>query len=600
MKGMIAKKISVVFVISTLVITSLGVVLNNDDVLATPDPENIAIDYQLIYDVTRNLSERIMKSYDIAHGELAKGRDFGSPGEHDAAEYIAGIMYNLSLFDPDLDPYCDKPYHQQIKDIQDNHFNDSLEILWRKLTLHNTNTTETTNITDFYISPEWGKASFPILCRTFDKNQLTKNYSYTNLQIGPYPLINWSFMYDFFTDILTQGFFENLTENITLNKENTFDEYLTSLFEVYYNFTFEDILEHPENATELPWYNETLFDCTNDYVFFDENPNFNPNISATPNLDKILERPIINAILSVFGYDDFEINELQSWILFIKKTEQKIQTKIMKCLPRCKALLRYDYHNDSFNTAPNRDMAVPIVYINGSLGHQINQSRGDYRIDIQFNQSWNDSVESYNVIGQINGSDPNKTVIIECLYDSVWSSGNGGTLNTSGFTSGYNTIKLNDLRWINKTGITQLCLRSSKDISGIAPTGSEYVNVHSNEFLGMCPPKLVINYRNQSKIKNAGSTDIKGYLLVQIQFYNSTQGKWLLDDDTINETTTRTITSGNQLALDTIFNGHIRASELTHGTGTYRVYTAFRDPEGNILRTDDDVDLEAWWQFNKT
>ena len=116
----------------------------------------------------------------------------------------------------------------------------------------------------------------------------------------------------------------------------------------------------------------------------------------------------------------------------------------------------------------------------------------------------------------------------------------------------------------------------------------------------MYPPKLVINYRNQSKIKNAGSTDIKGYLLVQIQFYNSTQGKWLLDDDTINETTTRTITSGNQLALDTIFNGHIRASELTHGTGTYRVYTAFRDPEGNILRTDDDVDLEAWWQFNKT
>lgn len=73
-----------------------------------------------------------------------------------------------------------------------------------------------------------------------------------------------------------------------------------------------------------------------------------------------------------------------------------------------------------------------------------------------------------------------------------------------------------------------------------------------------------------------------------------------MDNDTINETTPRTITNGNQLALDTIFNGHVRASDLTHGIGTYRVYAAFRDPEGNILRTDDEVELVAWWQFSKT
>ena len=173
-------------------------------------------------------------------------------------------------------------------------------------------------------------------------------------------------------------------------------------------------------------------------------------------------------------------------------------------------------------------------------------------------------------------------------------SGNGGTLNTASFTSGYNAIRLDNLNWINKTGITKLCLRSSRDISGTAPTGNEYVNVYSNEFGGIgCQPKLVINYRNQSKIKNTGSTDIKGYLLIQVQFYNTSQAKWLVDNDTINETTPRTITSGNQLALDTIFNGHVRASDLTHGTGTYRVYAAFRDPEGNILRTNDDVDLEG-------
>jgi len=190
-------------------------------------------------------------------------------------------------------------------------------------------------------------------------------------------------------------------------------------------------------------------------------------------------------------------------------------------------------------------------------------------------------------------------------YNKNYYSGNGGTLSTSGFTSGYNAIRMNNLSWINKTGITKLCLRSSRDISGTEPTGNEYVNVHSSEFLGMCPPKLVINYRNQSKIKNTGSTNIKGYLLIQVQFYNSSQAKWVLDNDTINESTPRIISasgsgSGSQLGLDTIFNGHVRASDLTHGTGTYRVFTAFRDPDGNILKTNTGVELKAWWQFSKT
>jgi hypothetical protein len=62
----------------------------------------------------------------------------------------------------------------------------------------------------------------------------------------------------------------------------------------------------------------------------------------------------------------------------------------------------------------------------------------------------------------------------------------------------------------------------------------------------------------------------------------------------------RVINNGGQLALDTIFNGHVRASDLTHGTGTYRAYAAWRDPSGNILRTSSGVELKAWWQFTKT
>jgi hypothetical protein len=188
-------------------------------------------------------------------------------------------------------------------------------------------------------------------------------------------------------------------------------------------------------------------------------------------------------------------------------------------------------------------------------------------------------------------------------YNKNFYSGNGGTLLTQSFTNGYNAIILSNLSWINKTGITKLCLRSDRDISGIAPTGNEYVNVYANEKGSGYQPKLVISYRNQSKIKNTGSTDIKGYLLIQVQFYNTSQGKWLVDNDTINETSPRTIShgvTGAPLALDAIFNGHVRASDLTHGTGTYRVYTAFRDPEGNILKTNSGVELKAWWQFSKT
>jgi hypothetical protein len=187
-------------------------------------------------------------------------------------------------------------------------------------------------------------------------------------------------------------------------------------------------------------------------------------------------------------------------------------------------------------------------------------------------------------------------------YNKNLYSGDGGSFNTSGFTSGYNTIVLTDFDWIAPGGITKFCLRSSRDISGTAPTGNEYIVIHAKyDRMKRYPPKLIITYQNQSKINNTGSTDIKGYLLMQVQYFDEGQfPPWVVDNDGVNETLPRTITSGDQLPLDLIFNGLIRASDLTHGEGTYRVYAAFRDPDGNILRTNDDVALEAWWQFSKT
>jgi len=88
-------------------------------------------------------------------------------------------------------------------------------------------------------------------------------------------------------------------------------------------------------------------------------------------------------------------------------------------------------------------------------------------------------------------------------------------------------------------------------------------------------------------------------LLMQVQFYNITQSTWIVADDTINETTPRTILVGQQLALDHIFNGLVTTSDLLNefGSGTYRVYAAFRDPNGDVLICSDETDLEAVWEF---
>jgi hypothetical protein len=182
-------------------------------------------------------------------------------------------------------------------------------------------------------------------------------------------------------------------------------------------------------------------------------------------------------------------------------------------------------------------------------------------------------------------------------YYKNYYSGNGGTYDTSGFHNGYNNISLTQLSWIVKGGTTKFCLRSNRDINANTPTGNEYVNVYANEKGSGYQPKLVVVYRNQSKIKNTGSLAMKGYLLIQIQYYNSTQGKWLVEKDTINETSPRTINGYAQLALDTIFNGHVRTNNLHHNNSNYRVYAAFRDPVGNILRTNDGKQMVAWWQF---
>jgi hypothetical protein len=108
----------------------------------------------------------------------------------------------------------------------------------------------------------------------------------------------------------------------------------------------------------------------------------------------------------------------------------------------------------------------------------------------------------------------------------------------------------------------------------------------------------------ESEIENTGSTNISGYLLIQVQYYNASSEEWVVDNDTVNESSSRIVYGNtgpvgqNVLAFDTIFNGLVKTSDLMYGDGLYRVYVAFRDPDGNVLVTDDETELEAWYEFD--
>ncbi len=205
----------------------------------------------------------------------------------------------------------------------------------------------------------------------------------------------------------------------------------------------------------------------------------------------------------------------------------------------------------------------------------------------------------FNIQVQSGQPDHPKDPLESTDYNKAYYSNISGTLNTANLVEGYNDIELignRSQKWINISHWTKLCLRSSRDICALQPTGDEYVDFFNSEQGADFAPRLVIVHENQSKIKNTGTTNLSGYLSIQVQFHDSKE--WILDNDVVNETSPRMIGPGQQLALDQIFNGLVRAGDLKNGEGVYRVYAAFRDPNGNILVDSDQHVLATSWQFN--
>jgi hypothetical protein len=106
--------------------------------------------------------------------------------------------------------------------------------------------------------------------------------------------------------------------------------------------------------------------------------------------------------------------------------------------PHFKGYIRYDFNNNTNNQlAQHLARAVaPVFYINGTTGKEICKNLDDYNVDFYLNQELNKSVISYNVIGQLNGTDPSKTVIVDCLYDSWWCQGTADAAMGMGIVMG--------------------------------------------------------------------------------------------------------------------------------------------------------------------
>jgi hypothetical protein len=88
--------------------------------------------------------------------------------------------------------------------------------------------------------------------------------------------------------------------------------------------------------------------------------------------------------------------------------------------PHCKANLNYDFLTNDTYDMEGTERTPFAFFINKSVGEIINLNAENLTVDFYVNQSLNKNVESYNVIGQLNGTDPTKTVLVCCLYDGWW------------------------------------------------------------------------------------------------------------------------------------------------------------------------------------
>ncbi|KYK22868.1 hypothetical protein AYK21_03435 [Thermoplasmatales archaeon SG8-52-2] len=365
-----------------------------------------------IKNIVDNLSKIISNPNIFWKYDIPKGRAFGTAGERYAAEnIIEEEMKEIGLWNVTMD---------NISNIKGVNLSQKLEITSLGLSINHSGTI--TDISEFFISPRWNYTElFQMDFSKKEKDTLSHNFSYEDQEL----LVVRKPKFPCFKYIINK-IFEKLIDglndykiaiNVTLNDYTSLLKFIMNKFEEEYNFTWDNSTGIGPDHHTLPWYNATIASIDQPFVLICEDPTFNP--------EKI--KPEIIEDLS-------KIHPLNLLSLFYERFQFYIQTLVLhnwseKNNDYFKGLILFDHNNDTYNMA-NWKTAVPLIYINRTIGKDIyddtsipSYTSDEYTINFHINQSFNESVVSYNVIGQINGTNPDETLILSSYYDSFWNAG---------------------------------------------------------------------------------------------------------------------------------------------------------------------------------
>ncbi|MFH1101186.1 MAG: M28 family peptidase [Methanobacteriota archaeon] len=351
---------------------------------------NVHLDTQYIWNITSDLSNIIFQAYNTT--ELQKGREFGSKGEQQAANLIYDAMWDLDL----------NPIKERIQSYPTSQIDDKLEVLLKDVKING-------NVTDSYISPRWNDALVyrdlsGQLSPEFDEDQLSSNFNYSNLYVMQRPSVV-SFG-DFLTEI-REGLKSEWEENRVEEKEFSFLRYLFDRFQEDKTIFFNNLSQ--EKAREVfPWFDDFLNNVHGDYILIDEDPWNNPNAA-----NDLTPQALFFNLFSPLSYPLFAY---PNYVMLL-------QLMVMRTNSSCRGLILYDFNNNTHDMNPLDNYPLPVIFINKSDGLQIMNNMSTTTIDFYVNQYYNESVESYNVIGTIPGHDNSRTIIVSSLMDSWWNPG---------------------------------------------------------------------------------------------------------------------------------------------------------------------------------
>ena len=327
------------------------------------------LDLQYIYNITKALSYIIFTEYNESAGEIAKGRYFGTKGEHKAAEILYENMTKLGLY----------TWKERIQNIPEKPYIASkIEICERGLTVYDKISRSRTPVADCFVSPKGDFSALSVFLP-----YLLQDLKERRPILGPIA-----------AKLIT----------LLLPRPN-------GILDRKYNFYAGEHLTHNFSYTNLKVIRKpTTYSLTKDlirrirnnepFVYIDKDMAF----TQWPGQD--------------INYRGFLYKAISK--IPIIPTENVLFALFQ---PNCKGLILYDSNNDSYNAEGWDYTPIPNIRVNRTVGEKIYENPENYEIDFYINQRWNESVESYNVIGQLNGINPDETIIISCLYDSWWCQG---------------------------------------------------------------------------------------------------------------------------------------------------------------------------------